>query len=158
MAAVRGNIKINTPGKLWFGSIYSSIEDMLESFYILSNNSVKHIWNLLEDDSIANVEKTRFNVIHTPVVDYSIPSDTDLFKKDADIVLSLLNNGESIYVHCHGGHGRTGMAILYLKVLLGENPQEALDEVRELVRGPEMIEQIVFATGREDLVVKKIQY
>jgi protein-tyrosine phosphatase len=158
MTSVRGKIGLNVPGQVWFGSVYSSIEDMRNSFELLKNNNVNYIWNLLETSTIAEIERKKFTVIHSPVIDYSLPVDIPSFYKDAELVLNYLKDNQNIYVHCYGGHGRTGMAILYLKVLLGEDPQTALDEVREYVHGPEMNEQVVFATGRTDLNVKKISF
>lgn len=107
----------------------------------------------MEDDTVAKLEKKEFKVIHTPIDDFSIPKDKTLFIRDVKRIVNLLRNGKNIYIHCLAGHGRTGMAILTIKIILGEDPRTATKEVKLQVKGPEMREQITFAllTGREVL-------
>lgn len=143
--AVRGKVTTSLPGEIWFGSIYDSIQDMNDSFVFLKENNVSTIWNLLEDDTIAKVESKNFNVIHSPINDFSIPDNKESFIKDIEQIIDLLKNNKNIYVHCFGGHGRTGLAILCVKIMLGEDPTEALKEVKEKVSGPELQRQINFA-------------
>lgn len=146
-SVVRSSISIgNLPGKIWHGPCYSSVDDMNASFSFLKENDVSVIWNLLEDDTVVNLEKNSFYVIHTPIEDFSIPTDPDLFYKDAKRIRNLLKAGRSIYVHCMGGHGRTGMAIMFLMIMEGKDPKDSLTLVKALVHGPETKGQIMFAT------------
>lgn len=143
--AIRGKIKTLLPGELWFGSVYDSIQNMNDSFIFLKENNISTIWNLLEDDTIAKVESKNFNVIHSPINDFSIPDNKESFIKDIGKIIDLLKDNKNIYVHCFGGHGRTGLAVLCVKIMLGEDPTEALKEVKEKVSGPELQRQINFA-------------
>jgi len=145
-SVVRNNISIgDLPGKIWHGPCYNSVDDMNASFSFLKENDVSVIWNLLEDDTVARLESNSFHVVHTPVEDFSTPVNPDLFKKDAVRIRNLLKAGRNVYVHCMGGHGRTGMAILYLMVMEGKDPTEATALVKSLVHGPETKGQTFFA-------------
>ena len=144
---VRDNISIgNLPGKIWHGPCYNSLSEMNASFSFLKDNDVSVIWNLLEDDTVAKLEAKSFYVIHTPVNDFSTPQDPESFRSSAKRIINLLKTGRNIYIHCMGGHGRTGMAILYLMVMIGENPIESTSLVKSLVKGPETEMQTIFAT------------
>mmetsp|Transcript_11828 Transcript_11828/g.15458 ORF Transcript_11828/g.15458 Transcript_11828/m.15458 type:complete len:446 (+) Transcript_11828:109-1446(+) len=51
--------------------------------------------------------------IYFPIRDFDIPDKEDL----VNFVLELrrrLQNGETLYIHCRGGHGRTGLVVLPL--------------------------------------------
>lgn len=146
-SVVRDYISIgDLPGKIWYGPCYGSADDMNASFSFLKENDVSVIWNLLEDDTIAQLEAKSFYVIHTPIEDFSIPLDPKVFHSDAKRIRNLLKAGRNIYVHCMGGHGRTGMVILYLMVIEGRDPIDSLYLVKDLVKGPETKGQIIFAT------------
>jgi protein-tyrosine phosphatase len=155
--AISSFIDLGLKGKVWFGSSYDTIEKMNKTFCYLKQNNVSVIWNLLEDDTIALSEARHFRTIHSPIVDFSIPEDQNLFVQDVLNIIQLLNNGNNIYIHCFAGHGRTGMAILSLMVLLGQDPKTSLNIVYEKVHGPETEDQITFATslilvGQDDIL------
>lgn len=57
----------------------------------------------------------RPQTFHFPVEDRNVPSKTK-FIKDITKILQLLSEGRNIYIHCYGGHGRTG---LYVCAILG---------------------------------------
>lgn len=158
MSAIKDKFDLGLPGQLWYGSSFSTIDEMNKAFQLLEQYKVTYIWNLLEDDNVANLEKQKFRVIHSPVIDFHIPKDKDLFHKDVEYIIKLLNKGKNVYVHCYGGHGRTGMAILCICVKLGRDPQESLNQTRNLIKGPETKLQIEFATGRSDLIIPKLDF
>jgi len=60
-----------------------------------------------------------FNVIFFPVVDYGVPSGDD-WKPIAAHALEVLREGGCVLVHCKGGCGRSGMAVLRLMHAAGE--------------------------------------
>jgi protein-tyrosine phosphatase len=53
--------------------------------------------------------------LHCPIPDTYITTDADLAKAVATII-DLLREGRVIYVHCWGGHGRTGTVVCALLV------------------------------------------
>jgi len=74
--------------------------------------------NLTNKDE-KNIEpyKTTKEVIYFPIEDRSIPTNHDEFCKFLIKVSSRIKNlreGERIYVHCKGGHGRSGVVVACL--------------------------------------------
>lgn len=53
--------------------------------------------------------------IHFPVEDRCVPSKKE-FVKHITTLIDLMCSGRNIYIHCYGGHGRTG---LYVCAVLG---------------------------------------
>ncbi|QRM54920.1 protein-tyrosine phosphatase family protein [Sinorhizobium sp. BG8] len=72
---------------------------------------------------------------HLPVRDLGGPSGSNAssWPTISDSLHALLDRGGAVLVHCHGGHGRSGMVALRLLVERGEEPQAALRRIR-LVR------------------------
>jgi predicted NAD-dependent protein-ADP-ribosyltransferase YbiA (DUF1768 family) len=73
---------------------------------------------------------TRYKYIKYPIIDRGIPSDTKSF---AQLILRIwaelkkLEPGEKIYIHCKGGHGRSGIVVAcVLCVYYGITTSEAL--------------------------------
>ncbi len=68
-----------------------------------------------------------------PIKDAKIPDSAfeQAWKVAGQQLISLLNNGQSIVVHCLGGLGRSGTIAARLLVELGIEPGEAIDRVRQ---------------------------
>ena len=66
-----------------------------------------------------------------PIPDGGCPSETEL-RKILDRIDAELDRGETIYVHCWGGHGRTGLIVGCWLVRHGLGGDEALQRLREL--------------------------
>ncbi len=73
-----------------------------------------------------------YDWLHLPIIDFGIPKDTDQKLWDTSLkeLLSVLNAGGRVLAHCKGGQGRSGMLLLKLLVLQGENPETALARIR----------------------------
>ncbi len=86
--------------------------------------------------------------IHLPVPDYSVPSAEVMANWPAasQAVRQALAGGGRVLVHCKGGSGRSGMAVLRLMIEGGEQPRSALERLR-LVRpsAVETDEQLAWA-------------
>ena len=69
---------------------------------------------------------------HLPIKDVDIPGPAfeQVWKTAGHQLINLLNNGQSIVVHCLGGLGRSGTIAARLLVELGIQPDEAIDRVR----------------------------
>ena len=65
--------------------------------------------------NITNGEKLDF--VHVPIVDCSVTDDTTIYNLCVNLV-ERIARGEILYVHCWGGHGRTGTAICIMLHLM----------------------------------------
>lgn len=79
----------------------------------------------------SELEDAGIGWVHLPVVDYGTPEDGDWLAIEAQL-LDVLSKQRRIFVHCFGGCGRTGMAVLRLMVSLGAEPNAALKRLREV--------------------------
>jgi protein-tyrosine phosphatase len=50
-------------------------------------------------------------------------------------IVSLLEKGLNVIIHCHAGLGRTGLVASCLLISLGYNYKEAIEKVRAIRRG-----------------------
>lgn len=74
---------------------------------------------------------------HVPVRDLGGPGAASLEKWTgiAPVLHAILDEGGAVLVHCHGGHGRAGMAALRLLVERGWPPEQALRHIRSVRPG-----------------------
>lgn len=72
--------------------------------------------------------------LHLPIPDFGAPPPETAAKwPDASrIALHILLNGGRVLAHCHGGCGRSGMALLRLMVEAGEDADPALVRLRNV--------------------------
>jgi protein-tyrosine phosphatase len=69
-----------------------------------------------------------------PVRDMATPTAADM-TRILDAIDGAIQDGETVYVHCYGGIGRTGTVVGCYVVRHGMHGQQALDEIRRLRRG-----------------------
>ena len=69
-------------------------------------------------------------LLRFPVPDFDVPGDPVAFRNFLLDLLRRLGDGESIYLHCLAGLGRTGTALACLLVLAGESASDAVTLVR----------------------------
>ncbi|SHJ58460.1 Dual specificity phosphatase, catalytic domain [Shimia gijangensis] len=69
---------------------------------------------------------------YLPIRDFGAPEGKTLahWPETSQQVRATLDKGGRVLVHCFGGCGRSGMAILRLLVEMGENGAEALNRLR----------------------------
>lgn len=69
-----------------------------------------------------------------PVADFGIPSpdQAELWGRASAAARAALAGGGRVLVHCRGGCGRSGMAVLRLMIEAGEEAGEALNRLRRL--------------------------
>lgn len=72
--------------------------------------------------------------IHLPVPDMGVPdpADTGEWQAALELMSKVLRGGGRILVHCMGGCGRSGMVVLRLMIMAGEEPQAALARLRRI--------------------------
>ena len=89
---------------------------------ILEKKNVKYFIDLTNSGE-KNIIKynTTQKYINYPIEDLKVPSDTYNFSifivKISNIIFSL-NTHEKIYIHCRGGHGRSGLVVACLLVYI----------------------------------------
>lgn len=118
---------------------------------------IQHIVCLVSDEEIAKKSPTYLAAIKEkqipgllwrfPIPDYGIPKDTQALDRLLAKIRELLEQGESVVVHCAGGHGRTGMLAILLLTHLGIELDEAIRRVRSAGSGPDTEEQRLFLTA-----------
>jgi ADP-ribosyl-[dinitrogen reductase] hydrolase len=79
------------------------------------------------------VAGTHLPWIYAPIPDGGIPgAEFDrVWVAEGPRILNLLRNEGSVLIHCRAGLGRTGLLAASLLVELGEDPDVAIDAVRE---------------------------
>jgi hypothetical protein len=63
-----------------------------------------------------------------PIIDNDIPTEAEM-SEILDAIDSALDRGDSVYVHCWGGHGRTGTVIGCWLVRHGATYDEAVAQI-----------------------------
>lgn len=100
-------------GKALFGS-YPSEKSVRE----LEENGVRYFVNLTygDEDKIKEYH-TQYELIHYRIKDRSVPDDLLTFSKfiiHLSEIIKSLSPSEKIYIHCKGGHGRSGLVVACL--------------------------------------------
>jgi protein-tyrosine phosphatase len=79
-----------------------------------------------------NTDVVNMTFDHCPIKDCSTVADEIVFNLAKDLVKAI-HDGEVIYLHCWGGHGRTGiMVCLILHLMYGLTANEALERCQFL--------------------------
>lgn len=132
----------NYENQIYYGPVPSD-----QTYHNLKNIGVDIIWNLMEElPSIFEIEAKMYpGSINTPIEDFNVPDNEEDFLVDLERVKNYLVMGRKVFIHCLGGHGRTGMALASLiRKLEGVGPGEALIRSRAACRGPELEKQREF--------------
>ena len=72
-----------------------------------------------------------------PIRDMSVPRNAEQMKAILDAIDDALDSGETVYVHCYGGVGRTGTVVGCWLVRHGLTGDEALAQIAEWWKGVE---------------------
>jgi hypothetical protein len=86
-----------------------------EDVYELENNGVRYFIDLTNNnESKITPYITNYNYINYPIQDQHYPTDQKSFAKLivqlCEIIKNLISE-EKIYIHCKGGHGRSGLVV-----------------------------------------------
>ena len=104
-----------------------------ESVYELENEGVKYFVDLTDNDKEKKITSyvTKYTYINFPIKDNYIPTDWIAF---AVFILKItkiireLRSKERVYIHCKGGHGRSGIVVASLLcVIFNLSPLESLE-------------------------------
>ena len=88
-------------------SVYFGAYPTPDMIDILKEKEFTHIINLTENEYPHNDSSIKF--IHYPIIDHSIPEDPMTYCKLIYDLKLLVLTGNKLYIHCRGGHGRSGM-------------------------------------------------
>ena len=98
----------------------------------LEKEGVRFFVNLTHDDE-KKIEPyiTRYTYISFPIIDRHVPKDWSAYARFiiriSDIIRNL-SHEERVYLHCKGGHGRSGIVVAsILCYMFGTNPESALE-------------------------------
>lgn len=133
---------IKSAGKLYYGPWPS-----VEMLRVLKEHNVDTIWNLAEELNVIIPYEKYFvpNVIHGNIEDFYIPENMTGFATQLTKIANLLKSGKNIFVHCFGGHGRTGMALAAIDMMVSDSdPKTALRKAYGATGGPEELSQVDF--------------
>ena len=90
-----------------------------------------------EDEGLSPYEtllKPGLRYMRHAIRDMDVPSPTEM-RAILDTIDAELAAGHVVYVHCWGGHGRTGTVVGCWLVRRGRSPEEALERIAELRLG-----------------------
>ena len=114
------------PDKVLFGSYPTT-----ERCKILENNGVNYYVDLTVELEVKIKYDTQFPISHFPIIDRKVPTDIFLFCKFLLKLIKLINqleNGNKIYIHCRGGHGRAGLVVACLLCYIYEyTPEKSIE-------------------------------
>lgn len=100
------------------------------------------IWNLAEELAFMAEAESAYceQVLCSMVPDYGVPKGEEFLNHLQQVVECLKGDG-MVFVHCNGGHGRTGMAVAAILKRFGASNEEALRVAKKYCQGPETVEQ-----------------
>ena len=138
------------PGSLAAGEYPGSIthDEAVKKLRSLLDSGVDHFIDLTETteplepyDQIAKEEAhllgREVQWERHPIVDVSIPQSPEQMTRILDAIDAALDSGDTIYVHCYGGVGRTGTVAGCWLVRHGLTGDEALAQIAEWWKGVE---------------------
>lgn len=102
-----------------------------ENIYFYEEMGVRHFIDLTcEGEKRINNYETKYDYIKYPIIDRRVPSDWKSFSKfiiKISDIIGKLEKDDKIYIHCKGGHGRSGVVVASLLCYLYDiSPSEAI--------------------------------
>jgi len=81
---------------------------------------------------VSEVQESGARWVGVPVADFGVPDGAQEadWAQASGVALAALGGGGRVLVHCRGGCGRSGMAVLRLMIEAGETPDAALARLR----------------------------
>ena len=132
------------PGKVQSGAISGDWNrDLAADLDKISEGGYDAVVSLIEDLEIDElsvqglkedyVQSRGMEWIWAPIRDGRTPSDSTFQKLER--VLEILNDEKSVFIHCKGGLGRSGLVAAWILTHHGRTPDDAISEIRNTRRG-----------------------
>lgn len=105
------------------------------------------IWNLAEElyFLVWEEQEVAKEVLFGDIRDYDVPDDIEAFVSQLNRAVALLQDGRTVFVHCLGGRGRTGMALAVIKIAMEKvSADVAIEAAIQYAGGPESKKQVAF--------------
>lgn len=94
---------------------------------------VKQVEEAPDDFPSIHITSSDLHFIHFPIIDCDIAEDSSVYGLAVDLV-ERLSHKEVIYLHCWGGHGRTGSVVcIMLHLMYGLNAKDAMERCQVCV-------------------------
>lgn len=96
-----------------FRAIFGSFPTQ-ETVELLEKDGVRYFFDLTEEKEKLTPYRTNYNYVNFPIPDRDIPRNWFEFVKfivRVSNIIERLEEGEKIYLHCKGGHGRSGVVV-----------------------------------------------
>lgn len=131
-----GYSRLKTNPKIYFGG-YPTRDDMK---HLQEQMRVVHIIDLttpVEKYHLPSYCARDFNMLYTnfPIRDNFIPEDMERFNEFLvwlSVMIESMKENESVYIHCKGGHGRSGLVVSCLLCMMyDKSPLESVQEVSQ---------------------------
>jgi len=85
-----------------------------------------------EFNDLLDIKQSKLDLLHLPIVDGSVTSDSAISNLADDCCQRILN-GERLYIHCWGGHGRSGTLVaIILSRLYGLSGLDSLHYTQQM--------------------------
>ena len=112
-------------------SLFGSYPTQEFADYLQETLEIEYFIDLTEEDD-KNITKymVKDNVkkINYPIKDKDVPNNTRTFSSFILNLISIVKNKKKIYIHCRGGHGRSGIVVACLmKIYYDITVDKALD-------------------------------
>ncbi|MCG2594120.1 tyrosine-protein phosphatase [Ramlibacter sp. XY19] len=151
MALRRVHLPPEVPGQLWLGSMpgrfeaWSAFEaqaDRTRLRLVVCLTPRQELAELSPDYHAAVVAgRVNFRWQQVAMRNFGVPEDPAAFRRDIANVVTALQTGDAVLLHCAAGLGRTGTAAACVLKALGLDTGEALQRVREAGSNPQNAEQ-----------------
>ena len=89
------------------------LQDGIDAFICLQDEAHQDDYKKL----IVTTKHDHLLFIHIPIIDHNVPNH-QMFVKSLAKIIYMLADGKNIYIHCHGGHGRTGLYVVALLAII----------------------------------------
>jgi uncharacterized protein (DUF952 family) len=155
------HLPFDLPGAIYrsplpFSPLFDPRGDILEAYLdagidvVVMLTEDHEVWDLTGLKLRDRYQQLGLEVIHRPIVDFSVPSEDELRTSIQD-VLEAAQAGKRIVIHCHAGSGRTGLFVACMaKAVFQMSGREAIRWVRQFV--PTAIETGQQARFVEDFI------